>query len=249
VNRAGAAAPAPVVRADRLTKRYGSFTALQDFSLEVGRGEIVALVGPNGAGKTTALSLLVGLLQPTAGSTVIAGYDLRTQPLEAKRVSAFLPDQPFLYEQLTVGETLGFVGGIYRMDPSRLRARAGELLGLFGLAGLAQRRVGQLSFGMKSRLALVLSLLHEPAALIMDEPFFGLDPLTLRFIKTLLQQRAKDGMGVLLSTHQLGVVQDLAHRVAILHGGRLLAIGTLAELKQRHGGDDLEEIFFHFTDR
>ena len=238
-----------MVRAEGLSKSYGALTALQDFSLEVRRGEILALVGPNGAGKTTALSLLVGLLAPSSGRATIAGFDVQRHALEAKRVLAFLPDQPFLYEQLTVGETLGFIGGIFRLPPDVLRARAEALLATFGLSELVDRRVGQLSFGMKSRLVLITSLLHEPQVLLMDEPFFGLDPQTLRLIKQLLAERARQGVTIVLSTHQLQVVEDLAHRIAVLHRSRLLAVGTLEELRRVHGGTRLEELFFQFTDR
>jgi ABC-2 type transport system ATP-binding protein len=236
-----------MVRADRLSKAYGPLMALRDFSLDVPRGEILALVGPNGAGKTTALKLLVGLLAPTSGRATLAGFDIQRNPLEAKRILAFLPDQPFLYEQLTISETLGFIGGMYGLSPETLRRRATELLEVFGLAGALERRVGHLSFGMKSRLVLLISLLHEPQVLIMDEPFFGLDPRTLRLIKQLLAERAQQGMTMILSTHQLPVVEDLGHRIAILDQGQLLAIGTLTELQRLHGGGRLEEVFFQVT--
>jgi len=238
-----------MVSARRLTKVYGPLTALQGFSLEVPRGDIVALVGPNGAGKTTALLLLAGLLAPTSGEVRIAGFDIRRQALDAKRIMGFLPDQPFLYEQLTVGETLGFIGAMYRLPPATLRERATELLSLFGLLAEVNRRVGQLSFGMKSRLVLVATLLHEPQVLIMDEPFFGLDPQTLRLIKRLLIERSRQGLAVVLSTHQLAVVEDLAHRVAVLDRGRTVALGTLEELQRSHGRARLEELFFQLTDR
>ena len=239
--------PSSAVSARGLTKTYGPLTALRDFSLEVSAGEIVALVGPNGAGKTTALTMLVGLLAPTSGEARIAGFDVRRQAVEARQVMAFLPDQPFLYEALTVEEILGFVGGLYRLEASVLRRRAQELLELFGFADAIHRRIGELSFGMKSRLVLVASLLHEPRVLIMDEPFFGLDPQTLRLIKQLLQERARAGMAVVLSTHQLPVVEDLAHRIAIVGHGRLLALGTLDELKRSYGDQCLEELFFRLT--
>lgn len=238
---------AVMVRAEGLSKRYGATDALRDFSLEVRRGEILALVGPNEAGKTTALKLLVGLLTPTAGRASVAGFDVQQNALEVRQRLAFLPDQPFLYEQLTVGETLAFVGGLYRLAPSALRDRATDLVGQFGLSWHLRDRVGQLSFGMRSRLVLVMSLVHHPEVLIMDEPFFGLDPQTLRLIKTLLAARARQGMTVVLSTHQLPVVEDVAHRIAILDRGRLIALGTLNGLQQQHGTARLEELFFQLT--
>jgi len=236
-----------MIKAVGLTKRYGMLDALKDFSLEVARGEIVALVGPNGAGKTTALKLLVGLLTPTAGEAWLGGYHVARQPLEAKRVFAFLPDQPFLYEQLTVAEMLGFIGGMYRLEPEVLRGRAQELVELFGITDQLDCRVGQLSYGMKSRVALIASLLHDPQVFLLDEPFFGLDPRTLRLMKQLLTQLARQGMAILLSTHQLFVVEDLAHRIAVLNRGRLIELGTWDELKRRHGGARLEEVFFQLT--
>ncbi len=240
-------APDVMIRADGLRKLYGHVVALEEFSLSVPRGEILALVGHNGAGKTTALRLLVGLLRPTVGRVAIGGHDVQQEPLAVKRITAFLPDQPFLYEQLTVAETIGFIGGIYALPEARLRAAAEELLALFELRPVLGRRVGQLSYGMRSRLALLISLLHEPHVLIMDEPFFGLDPRSLRVIKTFLTERARLGMTILLSTHQLGVVEDVAHRVAVIGQGRLLACGTLAELRRTHGEGHLEELFFHIT--
>ena len=237
-----------MVEASGLTKRYGSVDALTDFSLAVPRGEVLALVGPNGAGKTTALKLLVGLLSPTAGEARIGGFDVQRQPLDAKQLLAFVPDQPFLYEALTVGELLAFIGAMYRMEPTLVRARTQELALLFGLAEQLATRIGHLSYGMKSRVVLVASLLHEPRALILDEPFFGLDPQTLRLMKTLLAERARAGMTIVLSTHQLPIVEDLAHRIAVLHRGRLVALGTWEELRQRHGGSRLEEIFFQLTE-
>ena len=236
-----------MMKAVGLTKRYQTLEALKDFTLEVAPGEIVALVGPNGAGKTTALKLLVGLLAPSSGEAWIGGHHVIRQPLEAKRLLAFLPDQPFLYEQLTVAETLGFIAGMYQLPPAILQERAATLLELFGLTDRLHQRVGQLSYGTKSRLALVISLLHEPRALILDEPFFGLDPPTLRLVKQLLVTQAQEGMAILLSTHQLTIVEDLAHRIVIISQGHIVAMGTWEELKRLHGDRRLEELFFRLT--
>ncbi len=236
-----------MIRCVGLAKRYGTTEALREFSLEVPKGEIIALVGPNGAGKTTALRLLVGLITPSSGEASIGGHDLTRQPLEAKQLLAFLPDQPFLYEQLTVAETLAFIGGMYGLHPGVLRDRAERLVATFGLTEQLHHRVSQLSYGMKSRLVLIASLLHDPQALIMDEPFFGLDPQTLRLMKRLLVERAAQGMAILLSTHQLSIVEDLAHRIAVLSHGRLVALGTWEELKRVHGAARLEEVFFRLT--
>jgi ABC-2 type transport system ATP-binding protein len=234
----------PIVQIEGLTKRYGSQVGLDALSLTVGQGEILALVGPNGAGKTTALKLMVGLLSPTAGSVRVGGFEVERQPLEAKRLVSFVPDQPFLYESLTVAEFLGFIGSIYRLLAEALRQRAEELSGLLGLRDQLGRRISELSYGTKSRLVLVAALIREPRVLIMDEPFFGLDPQTLRLIKQLLRERVARGMTVILSTHQLAIVEDLASRIAILTAGKLRELGSLRELSERHGAGRLEELFF-----
>jgi len=236
-----------LVKAERLTKHYGRCVALEDVSLDVQRGEILALVGPNGAGKTTILKLLAGLLAPTSGRVMIAGYEMERASLEAKRSLSFVPDQPFVYEQLTVEEFLGFIGGVYRMPPHALAQRAEFLIRLFGLDRFVFQRISTLSYGMRSRVVLIASLLHEPQVFLMDEPFFGLDPQTLRLIKQLLLDLAKQGVAVVLSTHQLPVVEDLASRIAILSQGRLVALDRLDALTQRYGQGQLEDVFFHLT--
>ncbi len=236
-----------MVQTADLTKEYGSCRALVDCSLAVPRGEILALVGPNGAGKTTILKLMAGLLAPTRGRVTIAGFDVHRQPLQAKTYLSFVPDQPFLYEQLTVAELLGFVGGVYRMPPDLLQQRATALLRLFASEAMLSHRISTLSYGMKSRVVLIASLLHDPAVLLMDEPFFGLDPQTLRLMKQLLLERARQGMTVILSTHQLPIVEDVAHRIAVMAQGRLVALGRLEELQRQYGGGRLEELFFHLT--
>ena len=237
-----------MIKAVALTKQYGSVQALRDLNLCVPKGQILALVGPNGAGKTTALKLLVGLLTPSSGDAWIGPFHVLDQSLEAKRLLSFVPDQPFVYEQLTITEFLGFIAGMYQLAPEMLRHRADALLQLFDLFVHRHRRISQLSYGMKSRLVLIASLLHEPEALILDEPFFGLDPQTLRVMKRLLKERAAQGMAIMLSTHQLAIVEDLADEIAILRQGQLIALGSLESLRQQHGGSRLEDVFFHLTE-
>jgi ABC-2 type transport system ATP-binding protein len=236
-----------MIRAAGLSKRYGTLEALRELTLEVPRGEILALVGPNGAGKTTALKMLVGLITPTAGDAWLGGHHVLRDSVEAKQILGFVPDQPFLYEQLTVAELLGFIGGMFRMAPERLRSRVEQLVPTFGLEARLHSRIGQLSYGMKSRLILLASVLHEPQALILDEPFFGLDPQTLRLMKELLTGWAKAGMAVMLSTHQLPVVEDLAHRIAVVSHGQLVALATWEQLQKQHGSGKLEDVFFQLT--
>ena len=237
----------PVVT-EGLTKHYGQLAALDGLSLQVPAGEILAVVGPNGAGKTTALKLMVGLVAPTSGRAIIAGQDVHQHPVEAKRALSFIPDQPVLYEQLTVAELVAFIGGMYALPPPLVEQRAAHLLSLFALDAFRARRIGQLSYGMRSRLALVVGLLHHPQVLVMDEPFFGLDPQTLRLVKQLVVERAREGMTIILSTHQLSIVEDVAHRIAIISQGRLQALGSLEALRRQYGGMAFEELFFKLTD-
>ena len=237
-----------VVSISQLTKRYGALTAVDACSFEVRRKEVLALVGPNGAGKTTTLKLMVGLLAPTAGSVSVDGFDVHREPEAAKRLLSFLPDQPFLYELLTVEEFVSFLGAVYRLSPAALRERVEPLLRLFQLEARRRSRIGALSHGMKSRLAFLSALLHAPQVLVMDEPFFGLDPQTLRVTKQVLRERVDAGMAVVLSTHQLSVVEDIADRILIMGQGRVLASGSLSELRSRYGGGRLEDVFFQLTE-
>ena len=237
-----------MLETEGLVKQYGPLVALAPLSLRVPPGQVVALVGPNGAGKTTALKLMAGLLSPTRGRVLIGGFDVQRQPLDAKRLLSFIPDQPFLYEQLTVAEFLGFVGAIYQMDPTTLARQAEALAATFASASWLGMRIGQLSYGMRSRVMLIAGLLHEPRLLLMDEPFFGLDPQTLRLVKRLLVERARQGMTVILSTHQLSIVEDVADQIAVLARGQVMALGSLEELIRQHGGERLEELFFRLTD-
>ncbi|HEX9779641.1 MAG TPA: ABC transporter ATP-binding protein [bacterium] len=236
------------ITAEGLKKRYGRLEALSECTFEAAPGSIVALVGPNGAGKTTALKLLVGLLAPTAGDAWICGHHVQREPLEAKRVLGFLPDQPFLYEALTISETLSFIGSMYGLDRRTLRERGNALLRMVDLAERLHSRVSELSYGMKSRLSIVTALLHEPRALIMDEPFFGLDPKTLRLMRQVMRERAAAGTAILLSTHQLSVVEDLADRVIILSRGRIVTVDSVDGLRRAHGAGSLEDIFVRLTD-
>ena len=236
-----------MVLIDGLTKRYGTTLAVDHISFDVAAGDILALVGPNGAGKTTALKLMVGLLAPTEGRILIGGHDVQLQPTDAKRLLSFVPDQPFVYESLTIIEFLGFLASVHQMTEAAFWSQTERLLTLFGLWDVRTRRIGHLSYGMKSRVVLVASLLHQPRVLIMDEPFFGLDPGTLAIMKRFLREQRTAGTTILLSTHQLNIVEDLASRVAVIAAGRVRALGTLDELRHQHGGSNLEDLFFQLT--
>ncbi|MBK8324132.1 MAG: ABC transporter ATP-binding protein [Betaproteobacteria bacterium] len=229
-----------------LEKRFGATRAVDGLDLVVPAGELFALLGPNGAGKTTTLRLAAGLLAPDAGSIRVAGHDVAADPLAAKRVLAFLPDEPQLYAKLRPLEYLAFVAGLWGLEPGVAQARARDLLALLGLEGTVNDPVETYSRGMKQKLVLAGALLHDPAVMILDEPLTGLDAAAARLVKDLLAARAASGRTVILSTHILEVAERVATRLAIVSHGRVVAGGTMADL--RAGSDrTLEDIFLELT--
>jgi ABC-2 type transport system ATP-binding protein len=243
-----------VIRLERLRKTYGPLVAVDDLSLEVAPGTVLGFLGRNGAGKTTTIRMMVGLLEPTEGTVVLDGHDIRRAPESAKAVTGYLPDRPHLYDKLTGHEYLTFVAGLYRVRRGEARDRAAALLEQLGLAPQSDELIETFSHGMKQRLALAGALIHRPRILVLDEPMVGLDPEGARELRRLLRRLAGDGVTIFLSTHSLAVAEDVSTRIAIVDGGRLVALGTLEELRARaadaeHGGrlrpgaSALEEVF------
>jgi ABC-2 type transport system ATP-binding protein len=233
-----------------LCKSYGDFAAVRDLSFAVQPGEVVGLVGPNGAGKTTTLRCLVGIIRPTSGGIRIAGHDLLTEPLEAKAALAFVPDEPQLFPHLTVGEHLKFTGRIYGIADAEPRGDA--LLTEFELADRRDSLPDELSRGMKQKLAIACGLLHDPRALLLDEPLTGLDPGAIRRMKRTILDRAEKGAAVILSSHLLGLVEELCSRILVIQNGEMVALGTLSDIiAERPGlaGRGLEDVFLALTER
>lgn len=239
-----------MIRVEHLRKNYGDFTAVRDLTFNVAPGEVVGLVGPNGAGKTTTLRCLVGIIRPTDGTIRIAGHDLLAEPLKAKAALAFIPDEPQLFPHLTVAEHLRFIGRIYGVADADLRGA-----GLLEELELADRRDSlpdELSRGMKQKLAIACGLLHEPRALLLDEPLTGLDPGAIRRMKRTILDRAARGAAVILSSHLLGLVEELCSRILVIQQGEAVAMGTLDEIiAERPGlaGRGLEDVFLALTER
>jgi ABC-2 type transport system ATP-binding protein len=231
-----------------LTRRYGDFTAVRDLTFSVAGGEVVGLVGPNGAGKTTTLRSVVGIIRPSTGSIVIAGHDLLTDPLAAKAALAFVPDEPHLFPHLTVAEHLRFIGRIYNVADAEARS-----LALLEELELTERRDAlpdELSRGMKQKLAIACGLLHEPRALLLDEPLTGLDPGAIRRMKRTILARAAAGAAVVLSSHLLTLVEELCSRMLIIQRGELVAAGTMEEIaatRPELAGRGLEDVFLALT--
>ena len=237
------------ISVEHFSRTYGELTAVDDLSFQVAAGEIVGLIGPNGAGKTTTLRSLAGILRPTAGRLAIDGHDLATDPLEAKRRLAFMPDEPHLFEYLTVEEHLRLVARVYHVDDFESRFRA--LIDELQLAGKEQSLPGELSRGMRQKVIIACGLVRRPTTLLFDEPLTGLDPIGIRRMRATIISRARDGAAILLSSHLLHLVEEVCSRVIIMDRGRKVADGTFAELASRHdlveAGSSLEQIFLRVT--
>jgi len=232
-----------------LVKKYGTFAAVDGVSLEVERGEIHGFLGPNGAGKTTTIRMIAGLLKPTAGRILVNGHDLASDPERAKASLGFIPDRPFIYEKLTAGEFLRFHAGLYGMDGGGVTERVREMLELFELTRWEDELVESFSHGMKQRLVMCAAFLHRPEAVLVDEPMVGLDPRGARLIKDVFRRMSGRGVAILMSTHTLEVAQEMCDRISIILKGRIIARGTVTELRAMAGNpdDQLTSVFLKLT--
>ena len=235
----------PIALALRGISKAFDRPAVDALDLTIYGGEFYALVGPNGAGKTTTLRMVVGLLKPDAGSICIGGIDALSDPVAAKQMTAWLSDEPMIYDKLTPYEYLEFVAGLWRIDPAVAQARASELVGWLGLEPHAHERCEGFSRGMRQKVALAGALVHDPKLIILDEPLTGLDAGTARQVKDVLRTRARDGGTVIMTTHILEVAERMADRIGVIARGRLIAEGTLEDLHRQTGetGASLEDTF------
>ena len=243
--------PTTALAIRRLSKGFDGKPAVEQLDLTVRPGEFYALLGPNGAGKTTTIRMTSGLLLPDSGSIHVYGVDVLRDPTAAKRIIAWLPDEPALYDKLDPLEYLEFVAGLWGVDPDVAQTRARELLEVLELWPHRHARCEGFSRGMKQKVALAGALIHDPMLLLLDEPLTGLDAAIARQVKDLLVARAKTGRAIVLTTHILEVAERLADRIGIINAGRLCAEGTFEELRALTGqaGDSLEEVFLHLTSR
>jgi len=232
-----------------LVKRYGTFTAVDGVSLDVQPGEIHGFLGPNGAGKTTTIRMIAGLLKPTAGRIVVNGHDLATDAEAAKASLGFIPDRPFIYEKLTAGEFLRFHAGLYGIDGNGVGGRVREMLEIFELGRWENELVESFSHGMKQRLVMSAAFLHRPQAVLVDEPMVGLDPRGARLIKDVFRRMSARGVAILMSTHTLEVAQEMCDRISIIMRGKIIARGTVDELRALAGDPDqhLTDVFLRLT--
>jgi len=237
-----------MIKIENLGKKFGELWAVRDLNLEVRKSEIFAFLGPNGAGKTTTLKLITGLLRPTTGRIEIAGYDIQTQPLQVKKLLAYIPDEPYLYEKLTGREFLNFVAELYAVPESERDDKIQEFIEYFEMSSYIDDLIQGYSHGMKQRLIFSSAFIHNPQILVIDEPLVGLDPASARKVKHLLREKAVQGLTVFVSTHTLSFAEEIAHRIGIIDNGNLVAVGDLNELKTKSGVEGkLEEVFLKIT--
>lgn len=237
-----------MIETENLTKRFGAKTAVSALNLSIGAGEFFCFLGPNGAGKTTTIKMLTGLLKPSAGSARLGGLDIQADPVKTKSILGYIPDTPFLYDKLTGREFMRFVAGLYQLPKSALNGTSEELLELFEVRHVGDQLIENYSHGMRQKLSFASCFLHDPKIVIVDEPWVGLDPKNIRFVKEYLKQKTREGLTVFMSTHTLSLIEDVADRIGIIHNGKLLHTGTIDDiLKLSHNPGSLEDVFLELT--
>ncbi len=234
-----------MLKIDGVTKSFGSLTAVDNLTLHIPAGHVHAFLGPNGAGKTTTIRMCTGLLRPDAGSVTIGSFDVTTHGVEARRILAYVPDEPYLYDRLTGREFLDFTGRVYGLNHDTFKERLAEVTELFSLGDFLDHLSEGYSHGMRQRVVLAAAVLHRPSVLIVDEPLVGLDPKHIRIVLKLLRNIANAGGAVLMSTHSLSTVEGICDGVSVMDHGKMIASGTVASLKGDH---DLETSFLALTE-
>jgi ABC-2 type transport system ATP-binding protein len=240
----------PIIQINHLKKTYGKKEAVKGISLDIKEGELFVLLGPNGAGKTTTLKMLVGLLKPTSGSILIGGIDALKDPMAAKKQLSYVPDIPYVYDKLTPWELLRFIGKLYWMDPKIIHEEGEKLLKFFSLSDVQDTLIEEFSHGMRQKVILAASLLHNPKVFILDEPMVGLDPISIKSFKDFLREKSRQGMTIVFSTHTLTMAEELADRIGIIHNGELVALGSMDDLRKKYESkENLEHMFMKLVEK
>lgn len=238
-----------MIELKNLTKKFGSFTAVDTISLKIPPGEFFGFLGPNGAGKTTTIKMMTGLFTPTAGEIIINGYNVVKQPLEAKATFGYIPDHPYLYDKLTGREFIYYMGGLHNMKKEELRENVERVIDLLELASWIDKRTEDYSQGMRQRVTFASAFVHNPKAIIIDEPMVGLDPRSARIVKNTLKQKTKEGVSVFMSTHILEMAEELCDRIGIINKAKMIFLDTRENLyihKAKFDGK-LESVFLDLT--
>jgi len=238
-----------MIKTEGLTKKFGEKIAVNKLDLEISKGTFFCFLGPNGAGKTTTIKMLTGLMKPTEGRAFIAGIDIKQDPVKAKKYIGFVPDHPFLYDKLTGREFLRFIAGLYQISEKEFMVRTEELISLFGLTTVIDQLIEDYSHGMRQKLSFTACFLHNPEIVIVDEPWVGLDPKNIRFVKDYLKEKTqKEGLTVFMSTHTLSIAEEIADIIGIIHQGRLCAFGSVDKIKSlSNTPGNLEDVFLELT--
>jgi len=239
----------PAIDVSHLTKTYGPTVALNDVTLSVNTGEVRGLLGPNGSGKSSLMKTIMGLTKPSFGSIQVLGYDVRTSPMEIKKIVGYVPEAPRLYEFLTATEYLDFIADVRGLPFEQKKERIARFVDALDLEGKQGDMISSYSQGMKQKVAIIGGLLHRPRVLLMDEPLNGLDPKSARLVKELIHGLAKEGVAVVFSTHILEIAEAICDKLTILQGGKILAEGTSKDLRENAGlpGSGLEDAFLKLT--
>ncbi len=238
-----------MIELKNVTKKFGNFIAVDNLTLAIPKGEFFGFLGPNGAGKTTTIKMIVGLFAPTSGAITVNGYDVVKQPIEAKQSLAYVPDIPFLYDKLTGREFLFFMGGLFNIEKSVVNQRIAELIEHFEIGSWIDKRSEDYSQGMKQRITIAAALIHNPCAIIIDEPMVGLDPRSAKIVRETLHAKSQSGISILMSTHSLSVAEELCDRIGIINHGKLVFCDSREQLqfdKDRFDGK-FESVFLEVT--
>lgn len=232
-----------------LTKNFGNFTAVDNLNLKIESGDFFGFLGQNGAGKTTTIKMISGLYTATTGKILINGFDIVEEPIKAKQLIGYIPDQPFLYEKLTGREFLYFSGGLYSIEKEKLRVKIDSIIDELKIDSWVDKRTEEYSQGMKQRITIASALLHDPKLLLVDEPMVGLDPQSALVVKNVLRNRADNGAAVFMSTHSLNVAEEICSKIGIIKDGKMIFSDTKEVLENIKGSDhqNLESIFLHLT--
>jgi len=238
-----------MIQTEHLTKHFGKKFAVSDLSLDIPEGTFFCFLGPNGAGKTTTIKMLTGLLQPSEGRALVGGLDVSREPVATKRLLGYVPDHPFLYDKLTGREFMRLVAGLYQIAEQDYQRDCERLLEMFEIARVADQLIEDYSHGMRQKLSFASCFLHQPRVIIVDEPWVGLDPKNIRFVKDFLKEKTRtEGLTVFMSTHTLSIAEEIADLIGIIHGGKLRALGTVQEIMALHEHPgSLEEVFLTLT--